>query len=75
MTQEEKNALKRWEEHHKALAADVPVEDFTSQLNTSSLNMHGMSSHLSILMPSSVSSSMMNGTRFYLGAVSLPSLL
>ena len=31
MTQEEKNALKRWEEHHKALAADVPVEDFTSQ--------------------------------------------
>ena len=29
MTQEEKNALKRWKEHHKALAADVPVEDFT----------------------------------------------
>ena len=31
MTQDERNALKRWEEHHKALAADVPVEDWLSQ--------------------------------------------
>lgn len=27
MTQEERKALQRWTEHHKALAADVPVED------------------------------------------------
>ena len=31
MTQEERNALQRWAEHHKALAADVPVEDWLSQ--------------------------------------------
>ena len=31
MTQDERNALKRWEEHHKAIAADVPVEDWLSQ--------------------------------------------
>ena len=31
MTQEEKHALQRWTEHHKALAADVPVEDWLSQ--------------------------------------------
>lgn len=27
MTQEEKKALQRWAEHHKALAADIPVDD------------------------------------------------
>ncbi|MBQ3804888.1 MAG: hypothetical protein II844_03650 [Prevotella sp.] len=27
MTQEEKKALQRWAEHHKAMAADVPVDD------------------------------------------------
>ena len=31
MTQEERYALQRWTEHHKALAADVPVEDWLSQ--------------------------------------------
>ena len=31
MTQEEKRALQRWAEHHKALAADVPVEDWMSR--------------------------------------------
>ena len=31
MTQDDRNALKRCEEHHKALAADVPVEDWLSQ--------------------------------------------
>lgn len=31
MTQDERNALQRWAEHHKALAADVPVEDWLSQ--------------------------------------------
>lgn len=30
MKQEEKLALQRWAEHHKALAADVPVEDWLS---------------------------------------------
>ncbi len=30
MTQEEKKALGRWAEHHKAMAADVPVEDWMS---------------------------------------------
>ena len=30
MKQEEKLALARWQEHHKALASDVPVEDYLS---------------------------------------------
>ena len=30
MTQEEKKALQRWAEHHTAMAADVPVEDWMS---------------------------------------------
>lgn len=64
--------------HHKQTSTESEKNSKPTLLyglNTSSLNMHGMSSHLSILMPSSVSSSMMNGTRSYLGAVSLPSLL
>ena len=31
MTLEDRKALQRWEEHHKALAADVPVEDWMSK--------------------------------------------
>jgi hypothetical protein len=31
MKQEDKLALQRWAEHHKALAADIPVEDYLSQ--------------------------------------------
>lgn len=31
MTLEDKKALQRWAEHHKALAADVPVEDWMSK--------------------------------------------
>lgn len=31
MTTEEKKALTRWAEHHKALAADVPMENWLSQ--------------------------------------------
>lgn len=31
MTLEDKKALQRWSEHHKALAADVPVEDWMSK--------------------------------------------
>ena len=30
MTLEERKAIARWEEHHKSLAADVPVEDWMS---------------------------------------------
>ena len=33
MTLEDKKALQRWSEHHKALAADVPVEDWMSKLD------------------------------------------
>lgn len=31
MKQEDKLALQRWAEHHKALAADIPVEDYLTQ--------------------------------------------
>ena len=31
MTQDEKKALQRWEEHSKALSADIPVEDWLTK--------------------------------------------
>ena len=35
MTIDDKKALARWAEHHKALIADVPVEDWMSQRDIS----------------------------------------